>query len=292
MVNKKILITGAASGIGYLCTQYLLAENVDIIAVDINKNALAKMKKDFAQYNKHLFTHVCDLSDKKDLDKTCTEILQQHEYIDVLVNNAGIVNGKPFLQLNDEHIQKSMDINIMANIWLTRAFLPTMIKRNNGQVIFISSAAAFVGVNKLSVYCASKCASFGFAESLRMEMKAQKSAVNISIVAPFYIKTGMFAGVKSRFSFLLPLLEPHHATKKIIGIIHKPKPLLIMPFTVRLIWPLRIFGIPIFDAVANFLGINQTMAAFVGRTPQHIEYQRKQEDDNNKSNETKKPFID
>lgn len=281
MVNKKILITGAASGIGYLCTQYLLADNADIIAVDINESALAKMREDFSQHNKRLFTYVCDLSNKNALDKTCTEILQQHEYIDVLVNNAGIVNGKPFLQLDDEHIQKSMDINIMANIWLTRAFLPTMVKRNYGQVLFISSAAAFVGVNKLSVYCASKCASFGFAESLRMEMKAQKSAVNISIVAPFYIKTGMFAGVKTRFSFLLPLLDPHYATEKIIGIIRKPKPLLVMPFTVRLIWPLRLLGISIFDAIANFLGINQTMADFVGRTPQHVEYQRKQENENN-----------
>lgn len=266
MQNKTILITGAASGLGYMLAEKLLQQQAIVVAVDINADGLAKMKADFSNWQENIFTYVCDLSQKAKIDLLSKKVLKQHK-VDVLVNNAGIVSGKPFLEINEKEIDKTMSINLMANIWLTKAFLPSMVDRKSGQVVFISSAAGIIGVNKLSDYCAAKFGIFGFAESLRVEMKKIQSPVKISIVAPYYIKTGMFEGVQTRFSFLLPLLEPEYAVKKIFQTIQKKKDLMIMPVTVRLIWPLRLLGTKIFDFAANLLGVNETMAHFVGRQP-------------------------
>lgn len=267
--NQMILITGAASGLGKLATEKLLKQKAVVIALDVNVQGLKNLQEEFAEYsdkqNTKLFTYVCDLSQKNQIDKVSKQILTKHKKIDVLVNNAGIVSGKPFLDLSDNDIQKSLDINLMANIWLTKAFLPSMTKANNGQVVFISSAAGIIGVNKLSDYCASKFAVFGFAESLRVEMKKIKSNVKISIVAPYYIKTGMFQGVQTRFSFLLPLLEPQYAANKIVKTIEYKKPLTVIPNFVRALWFARLLGTKMFDAIANAMGVNQTMQHFTGR---------------------------
>lgn len=266
MQNKTILITGAASGLGYMLAEKLLQQQAIVVAVDINADGLAKMKADFSSWQENIFTYVCDLSQKSKIDLLSKKVLKQHR-VDVLVNNAGIVSGKPFLEIDEKEIEKTMSINLMANIWLTKAFLPGMVDRKSGQVVFISSAAGIIGVNKLSDYCTAKFGIFGFAESLRVEMKKMQSPVKISIVAPYYIKTGMFEGVQTRFSFLLPLLEPDYAVEKIFQTIQKKKDLMIMPATVRLIWPLRLLGTKIFDFAANMLGVNETMAHFVGRQP-------------------------
>lgn len=277
-MDKTILITGAASGIGFLVAENLLKQQFTIIAVDVNKQGLANMQTQLAQHAERIFPYVCDLSQKSQIDKTVKQILAKHKKVDVLVNNAGIVSGKIFLDLSESDIQKTMDINVMAGFWLTKAFLPSMVANDDGQIVFISSAAGIVGVNKLSDYCASKFAVFGLAESLRVEMKRMKANVTISIVSPYYIKTGMFQGVQTRFSFLLPLLEPQKVADKISRLIIKRKSLLVMPTTVRLLWLMRYLGVKLFDASANLLGVNQTMQHFVGR---------QEKEKNNSSSSTK-----
>ena len=91
----------------------------------------------------------------------------------------------------------------------TKAFLPAMLEKNHGHVVSIASAAGLAGVNGLCDYCASKFGAVGFQESLHMEMQALKININTTVVCPFYINTGMFTGVKTRYilHFLLPLIK-------------------------------------------------------------------------------------
>jgi all-trans-retinol dehydrogenase (NAD+) len=140
-----------------------------------------------------------------------------------------------------------------------------MIERNSGHIVNISSAAGLIGVRSLADYCASKFAVYGLNESIRMEMRRIKSKVKTTVVCPFFIDTGMFAGVKTRFPLFLPIMTSSYAAKKIVTAALKNKKQLVMPRFVGIIFILRLFPPVILDTAAGFFGINHTMDEFKGR---------------------------
>ena len=85
-------------------------------------------------------------------------------------------------------------------------------------------AAGLVGTSRLVDYCASKHAAVGFDESLRLELRRLGSNVKTTVVCPFYISTGMFAGVKTRFRLLLPILTPDYAADRIVRAVRRDRP--------------------------------------------------------------------
>jgi hypothetical protein len=91
-----------------------------------------------------------------------------------LVNNAGIVSGKSFLEVDDSMVERTMAVNSMAHMWLAKKFLVPMMSRNSGHIVTIASAAGLNGVAGLADYCASKFAAFGFDESIRLELQKLK----------------------------------------------------------------------------------------------------------------------
>jgi all-trans-retinol dehydrogenase (NAD+) len=185
--------------------------------------------------------------------------------VDVLVNNAGIVAGKSFLKTPDERIIKTMEVNVFSHFWTLKALLPSMIERNQGHIVTISSAAGIIGVTGLADYSAEKFAIFGLHEAIRMELRRQRSAVRTTVVCPFFIDTGMFAGVKTRFPFLLPILKSDYAARRIVQSILKNKKRLIMPRFVFAVYLLRLLPVGAFDAMADFFGVNRSMDNFTGR---------------------------
>jgi len=140
-----------------------------------------------------------------------------------------------------------------------------MIKANSGHIVTISSAAGIVGATRLTAYNASKFAAFGFDESLRMEFKSRKMNIRTTIICPYFINTGMFKGVKTRFSWLLPILNEKVVAKKIVKAIETNKTRLIMPGIVYASWILRYLPVSVFDWISDFLGISSAMDKFVGR---------------------------
>jgi all-trans-retinol dehydrogenase (NAD+) len=122
-----------------------------------------------------------------------------------------------------------------------------------------------VGVAKLADYCASKFAAVGFDESLRAELRKIAPAVRTTVICPYYITTGMFAGVKTRFPRLLPILNETYAAGRMVQAIRDRRPRLIMPPLVFAIPLLRLIPVALFDRIANFLGVNVSMEDFKGR---------------------------
>jgi all-trans-retinol dehydrogenase (NAD+) len=208
---------------------------------------------------------VCDVSEREAVYRQAAELTKEFGPVDVLVNNAGVVSGKTFLETPDEKLILTMQVNTMANFWTGKAFLPSMIERNSGHLVTISSAAGLVGVRGLADYNASKFAVFGFNESLRMELRRLKSAVQTTIVCPFFINTGMFEGVKTRVPFIFPILKQEYAARRAVKAVLKNQECLILPFTVASVFLLRLFPPSFLDAVAGFLGINRAMDEFTGR---------------------------
>ena len=266
IAGQHIIITGAASGIGRLMALKLAARGGRITAWDINQPALDRVVAELsARGGQPARGFLCDVARRDLVYDAAAQTTAAGGPVDILINNAGIVSGKSFLELPDERIEATFQINTLSLFWVTKAFLPSMIQRNHGHVVTIASASGLLGVAKLSDYSASKWAAIGFDESLRAEMRTSAPGVKTTVVCPYYIDTGMFRGVKSRFPFLLPILKEDAVAEGVVAAIERNKARVIMPPLVYLVPPMRLLPVRLFDWVASFLGVNTSMDEFTGR---------------------------
>jgi NAD(P)-dependent dehydrogenase (short-subunit alcohol dehydrogenase family) len=263
--DRHVLVTGAASGLGRLVAERMAAAGARLILWDLNEPALAAVAAALAPTGGVLGTYACNVADRAAVRRAAEAVLARHGHVDVLVNNAGIVSGKPLLEIADEDIERTFAVNTLALFWTTRAFLPSMIARGQGHVVTIASAGGLVGTARLTDYCASKFAAVGFDESLRLELARLGAPIRTTVVCPFYVSTGMFAGVKTRFPRLLPILEPGYVADRIVDAIRRDRRRVVLPRFVYSIFPTRILPVPAFDALMRFFGIARSMDEFTGR---------------------------
>ena len=261
------LVTGAAAGIGRLLALKLAGRGARIVAWDRDAAGLARLKSEIEALGGRADVRVCDLARRDAIDAAVGELARQGCQVDVLINNAGVVNGKPLLDCSDDEIERTFSINTLAPIRTTRAFLPGMMARGRGHIVNIASAAGLAGVPRLADYSASKFALVGFDEALRLELRLQRSPVVTTIVCPYYIDTGMFRGVRTRFPWLLPILEPDDVAERIVRAIVTDRRRLLLPRFV--LAPLLIRALPprAFDLVMDFFGVSHSMDSFRGRNP-------------------------
>jgi all-trans-retinol dehydrogenase (NAD+) len=263
IAGSHVLVTGAASGLGRRIALGVAERGGTLCLWDLNGAGLQEVAKEVEKLGSRAETAVVDVSDPKAVRNAAAAVATP---VDILINNAGVVSGKSLLQIPDERIEKSISVNLLSLFWTTRAFLPGMIERQRGHVVTIASAGGLIGVPRLSDYCATKWAAVGFDESLRMELRKTAPKIRTTVVCPFYIDTGMFEGVKSRFPLLLPVLHEPDVARRILRAIEKNRRKLVMPWMVRTIAPLRLLPVSWFDAIAEFMGINASMDDFVGRS--------------------------
>lgn len=265
LLGKKVLITGAANGIGRLMATRIAARGAQLILWDVNAPGLDTLRAELLAQGVTVQTYACDLAQRDAINTTVARVLQACGGVDVLINNAGIVNGKSLLDSSDDEIERTFRINTLALFSTTRAFLPGMLARGSGHVVNISSAAGLAGVPRLADYSASKFAVVGFDESLRLELKHLGSKVVTTLVCPFFIDTGMFRGVKTRFSWLLPILDADDVAERIVRAIEADRRRLVMPRFVLAALLMRALPPRAFDALMAFFGITRSMDEFTGR---------------------------
>jgi all-trans-retinol dehydrogenase (NAD+) len=257
--GRTVLITGAASGIGRAMARRVAERGGRVVGWDIDAARLESMIAELPGSG-HRWD-VVDVTDRQLVYDTA----RRTGAIDVLINNAGIVSGQRLLEASDEQIEKTMGVNALALFWTTRAFLPGMALRGSGHVVTVASAGGLVGVSGLVDYSASKFAAVGFDDALRSELGRTAPGVKTTLVCPYYINTGMFDGVRTRFPLLLPILEEAKVAGRIVRAIEKGRPRVVTPLIVRLVPLLRMFPVSVFDAVVSLLGLNRGMDHFRGR---------------------------
>ncbi len=259
--GSRLLVTGGASGLGRQLALQSAAKGAHVIIWDLNKDAAAKVATEIKKAGGSAESHQIDITDREAVNRLAAKV----GAVNILVNNAGVVSGDWFLDLDPASIERTYRVNVLALYWVTAAFLPAMVQSNNGCVTTISSASGMLGVAKLSDYAASKFAAFGMMESLRAELRAKGSSVNTLTVCPHYIGTGMFDGVRTKFPLLLPILEEAKVAAKILRSVEKGKAMLVIPKFVHVIPIVRALPIRAFDRITDFFGVNQTMDDFRGR---------------------------
>ncbi|MDT3736011.1 MAG: SDR family oxidoreductase [Denitratisoma sp.] len=264
-LNRRVLITGAASGIGHLLALRIAARGGRLILWDVDAAHLAAVAGEIAAAGGQASVYACNLAEREAIEAAAARTLQDHGAVDILINNAGIVDGKRLLEATDEEIARTFAVNTLAPFRTVRAFLPGMLAQGRGHIVTIASASGIAAVPRLADYSASKAAAIAFDESLRLELKHDGAPVKTTVVCPFYIATGMFAGVRTRFPLLLPILKPEAVAGRIVRAIERDEARLILPWFVRNVFPLRLLPTSWFDALMDFFGITKSMDAFTGR---------------------------
>lgn len=262
--GKVALVTGGANGIGRLLADAFAADGARLILWDIDEQALLRAKDELSARGHSVDTQVVDLTSPERIAAAAREALSVHGKVDILINNAGIVSGKPLLELSAAEIERTFQVNAIALFHTVRAFLPAMLEDDSGHIVTIASAAGLAGTAKLTDYCSSKFAAVGFDESLRFELKQQGSKVVTTVVCPFYVATDMFAGVNTRFSWLLPIIAPEDLVRRIVRAVHRNRRRLLMPWFAYTVWPSRLLPVAWFDALMGFLGVSRSMETFKG----------------------------
>lgn len=263
--GSTVLITGAGSGIGRLMALGAARRGALVVVWDLSTERGDRVRDEVRATGGRAEAFTVDVSDPEAVRAAAVETLAVVGGIDVVVNNAGVVSGRRLLDATDEGIERTFGVNVLALFWVTRAFLPGMLERRRGTVVTIASAAGLVGVAKQTDYSASKHAAVGFDESLRAELRAAGSGVSTFVVCPYYIDTGMFAGVRTRIPWLLPILKEQKVADAVLDGIEAGRRRLILPPLVRFVPVMRILPVRLFDRVNDLLGVNQTMEHFTGR---------------------------
>lgn len=264
--GKTVLITGGASGIGKLMGELLLKEGARRLVIwDLNPELLNQTTENFRAAGFEVEPFIVDVSNTAQVISTFNEVKSRVGSIDILINNAGIIVGKPFADHTHEEIDKTMSINTSALMHLTKEALEGMITNKTGHIINIASAAGLVANPKMSVYCGSKWAVIGWSDSLRLELEHDHPGVKVTTVVPYYINTGMFSGVRSP---IIPILKPLPVAKAIIQGIKNDKPFVRLPSIINFLplvkglMPLRMFDL----VVGKWLGVYKSMDHFKGRS--------------------------
>ena len=263
--GARVLITGAGSGIGRLMALDAAARGAaEILIWDLSADSGDAVRDEITAVGGQARSFEVNVADSAQVET----VAERTGPVDILINCAGIVTGKKLLDADADAIRRVYDVNTLALYWTTKAFLPGMLERDRGAVVTIASAAGLTGVARQTDYSASKWAAVGFTESLRSELRAEGSRVDTLVVCPFYINTGMFDGVRTKFPRLLPILEETDVSTRVLNAIESGREQLVMPPLVRLVPGVRLLPTRAFDTVMDFLGVNQTMDHFTGRTRQ------------------------
>ena len=266
--NANVLITGGASGIGKIMGRMALETGArNLIIWDLNIAAIEAVKQEFKGLG-NVYGYRVDVSNNELVTMAYKRVAEECGEVDILINCAGIVtSNKTFDQMSADEITRTININTIAPMFVARAMLPGMLRRNTGHICTITSAGGMLSNPKMSVYAASKWGATGWSDSVRIELQEMKSKVRITTVAPYFIKTGMFEGVKSP---IIPILKPEYVARKVISAIEKNKNFAGIPFGFHFIrfWqaflPSRVFDF----FFGQVFGIYHAMDKFTGRNKQ------------------------
>ncbi len=264
--GARVLITGAASGLGTLLAIELASRGAAKLALwDRDGAGLERVAGQLELLGAQPWPYRVELTDAIDIAEAGDRMLAELGGIDICINCAGVVSGREFTGLTDEQLVRTFQVNALAPFRTTRVVLPGMLARDRGVLVNIASAAGLTGVAKLSDYSAAKSAVAGFTESLRAELRDRGSSLRTLVVYPYYIDTGMFAGVRARVPALLPVLDRHRVAHRIVDAIESGRQQLFLPGLVAAALAIRMLPVPVSRVVFGRLGVHRAMAGFVGR---------------------------
>ncbi|KAF5388295.1 hypothetical protein D9615_000616 [Tricholomella constricta] len=212
--EQIVVITGGSSGVGELLANTLAVRNVNVVVLDINP---------ITTENYNITYYKCDVSKWEEVEAVSKKVVEEIGDPTVLINNAGVVQGKLILDLKPEDVTQTFSVNTLAHFWTLKAFLPAMLKNKSGHIITMASVMGYSGAVQMSDYSASKAAVISLNESLRYELDVRYKCPQIrtTLITPGHILTPLFETLnvpnRASYKFFFPSIQPITVVKRIIA---------------------------------------------------------------------------
>lgn len=253
------VITGGTAGLGKEIATQLAARGVKCAVLDIRTPSEHEMVPSVAYFQ-------CDVSDPHQVAAAHVQIAESVGQATILINNAGVANGKPLLDLSVLEINKTIGVNLMLSFYTTKEFLPLMIQAHRGYVVTVGSVLGYMSPARLSAYGALKAGMIAFHESLSYEVGPPHSAplgVKTLLICPGQMRTELFRGVSTPSLLLAPELEPKYVAQKLVSALELGRRGEIrLPFYGNFLPVFRAVPWPVTEAARYFSGIDNSMRTF------------------------------
>lgn len=242
--DKVAVITGGSRGLGLVLARHICAQGGSVALIARDADELARAKADLAARGSVLLTIECDLLDAGQIQSAVQQIIDRFGRIDILINNAGIIEVGPLQNMTREDFERAMRLHFWAPYELVSQIVPEMRTWGGGRIVNISSIGGKVAMPHLAPYSASKFALTGFSDAIRAELA--RDNIHVTTVAPGMMRTG--SHVNARFkgkhdiefawfaaSAGAPLISMNadRAARKILAACRRGQPSLTLTFAAR-----------------------------------------------------------
>jgi all-trans-retinol dehydrogenase (NAD+) len=255
--EQAALVTGGARGLGRLIALDLARAGAKVAIADVREADLKNTAAELEALGVPALPLTVDLSTRAACYQMVEDARQKFGRLDILVNNAGVVFTQDIADQADDLIQKTVDVNLMAQVWATKAALPGMIATKSGTIVSISSGAGKVGIPAMGIYCATKFALIGFFDSLRHELRKAGTKIKVIVVCPGFMSTKMFVGAKvPRFT---SLFDPQKTSTALMKAMASGREEVFVPWTISGIAANRgLFSPRLMEKLVEFTGMHES----------------------------------
>jgi len=217
--NSRVVLTGAAGGMGQILARELHKRGAYLALVDANADALTSLSGELD--GSHAIPG--NLSTAAGCQSAADQCSERLGGVDMLINLAGINSFAAYEDETAEKVELMMQVNLLAPMWLSRALLPKMQEQNSGHLVNVGSIFGSIGFAYFTTYSATKFGLRGFSEALRRELA--DTAIKVSYIAPRAVKTPMNSNVVMRMgeATKMNMDEPEAVVGKIIAAIEADK---------------------------------------------------------------------
>lgn len=193
--GKIALVTGASYGIGFAIASGFAKSGATIVFNDINQELVDKGLKAYEEAGIQAHGYVCDVTDENAVQELVKKIETEVGVIDILVNNAGIIKRIPMIEMSADDFRKVVDIDLNGPFIVSKAVIPSMIKKGHGKIINICSMMSELGRETVSAYAAAK----GGLKMLTRNIASEYGEYNIQCngIGPGYIETPQTAPLRT-----------------------------------------------------------------------------------------------
>ncbi|MDQ6742340.1 MAG: SDR family oxidoreductase [Candidatus Dormibacteraeota bacterium] len=186
--GQVAVVTGGSRGLGLLVARELARQGCRVAICARHSDELEKAARILRTEGLEALTVPCDVSDRAQVEEMVRRVTDELGPVDVLVNNAGIIQVGPLEAMDEADFRRSMDVMYWGVVHPTLAVLPEMRRRRRGRLVNVTSIGGKIAVPHLLPYSAAKFAAVGFSEGLRAEL--QGSGVMVTTVVPGLMRTG------------------------------------------------------------------------------------------------------
>jgi NAD(P)-dependent dehydrogenase (short-subunit alcohol dehydrogenase family) len=188
--DKKVLVTGAASGIGRALALRLASEGAHLFLLDIDKAGLAETVMAARRLGVEAYGRTCDVGQPADVSASIGAVLDRWGTLDILVNNAGLAYYGPTTRMTPEQWERLLAVNLLAPIQFTRELLPTLLSRPEAHLLNVVSFYGFFPTARATAYHVTKYGLLGLSEALRVELG--RHGLGVTALCPGFVRTGLY----------------------------------------------------------------------------------------------------